>query len=144
MAFQENFTYVRFSVFTNTSKLHCKTASVFVSNLLLPRHSKLECDLAARGFFSTRSKASRRLQRSFDRPSRRSQRSFDRSFDRPQSYDCIPKFECGRSFEHSKLRLHLSLPETILGALLQLYLLLRCGFTSFFAAAILAALLRPY
>ena len=55
-------------------------------------------------------------------------------------YGCTPKFECGRSFEHSKLRLYLSLPETILGAsLLQLYLLLRCGYTSCFAAAILLA-----
>ena len=133
MAFQENLCTV--FIFTNTSKLHCKTASVFVSNLLLTRYSKLECDLAARGFFSTRSKALRRLQRSFDRPSRRSQRSFDS----PQSYDCIPEFECGRSFEHSKLRLHLSLPETILGALLQLYLLIRCGYTSCFAATVLEA-----
>ena len=43
---------------------------------------------------------------------------------RPSSklcYDCTPKFECGRSFEHSKLRLYLSLPETILGASLRLY-----------------------
>ena len=56
--------------------------------------------------------------------------------------DCTPKFECGRSFEHSKLRLYLSLPETILGASLQLYLLLRCGYTSCFAAATLPALLR--
>ena len=37
----------------NTSKLQCKTASVFVPNSLLPQHSKLECDLPARGFFST-------------------------------------------------------------------------------------------
>ena len=42
-------------------------------------------------------------------------------------YDCPIKFKCGRSFEHSKLRLYLSLPKTILGASLQLYLLLRCG-----------------
>ena len=42
-------------------------------------------------------------------------------------YDCTLKFKCGRSFEHSKLRLYLSLPKTILSASLQLYLLLRCG-----------------
>ena len=49
-------------------------------------------------------------------------------------YDCTLKFKCGRSFEHSKLRPHLLLPKTSLGASLQLYF---C-----FAAARLAASLR--
>ena len=42
-------------------------------------------------------------------------------------YDCTLKFKCGSSFEHAKLRLYVSLPKTILGDSLQLYLLLRCG-----------------
>ena len=52
-------------------------------------------------------------------------------------YYCTLKFKCGRSFEHPKLRLYLSLPKTILSASLQLHLLLRCSYNCCFAATVL-------
>ena len=116
------------------SKRYCKTASVFVSKDYF--HGTQSLSAIERNSGSTL--VLQYSQQGFETIAAKLQPSSK------LCYNCTPKFECGRSFEHSKLRLYLSLPETILDASLQLYLLLCCGYISCFVAAILAASLRLY